>query len=160
MKRLTKLGLVAALMIGAVGCSSGSSGSSDDKPKKDGDGPATTVADQKKDGEATPPPETGQFDRTTVEGEGVIKSTDMKSCDTEPGPVKASGTVTLPADKGPGTVSISVSWVNDETGTAFARSRVEIEGVDASGTKDWSVDNILPDNGVKVRCVVGAVLVD
>lgn len=106
------------------------------------------------------PPSTGGIDREPMpRGTGIIKTTSMDSCDVDPGGVTASGTVELPAGMEPTTAVISVSWVNAETATVFARSRVEVDARAGEKTP-WQVANLLPDNGVPVRCVVGAVVPD
>lgn len=163
MNRIGEIALATVLVLGAVGCSSGAPV---DGAKKDDRVTSTTIPAEPPSSSGTDdsapvsPPDTGQIDRSPVGGVGVIKTTDMTSCDTEPGEVEASGTVSLPDGMEPGTVSISVSWVNAETGTVFARSRVDVGDVDSSAPKDWKVENTLPDNGVTVRCVVGASVID
>lgn len=161
MNRTTKLLLAVATVALLVGCSS--SGSDD----KDADAQATTTVSDaaasgadKGDDEPTAPPSTGAVDREPApEGTGIIETTEMDSCDTDPGKVEASGTVKLPEGMEPTTAVISVSWVNASTATVFARSRVDVE-VTADESVPWEVENLLPDNDVQVRCVLGAVAVD
>ncbi|MEO6987495.1 MAG: hypothetical protein ABI239_02500 [Aquihabitans sp.] len=155
MTPLIKTALAGVLLFSLVGCSS-------DKSDDAGSTAATTtVVSDGGDASDTPvsPPSTGLIDRDPVpEGTAIIETTEMNSCDTKPGDVKASGTVRLPEGMEPGTVMVSVTWRNATTATVLARSRVEVENVTADATTDWEATNVLPDNDVPVDCVLAAVV--
>lgn len=158
MQRTHRLALATLLVVTLVGCSSGGSA---DKTEAPAPTTATTDAETNGGGGAGTPPATGQVDEgLPKKGTGIADTTEMTSCDTEPGDVEASGTVELPEGMKPSTVVISVSWVNAANANVIARSRAEVEGVTAGEKSDWKVSNDLPDNDVQIRCVMGAKALD
>ena len=161
MARIAKIVLAGVFVTSLVGCSSG--GSSEKLDKKGSAAVTTTVAGGSGGtGESTgSPPSTGQIDRAPApKGTGIIGTTKMTSCDTEPGPVTASGTVQLPAGMAPGTAAVTLTWRNAQTATVIARTRVEVENVSADAAVDWEAKNLLPENEIAVDCVLGAIVRD
>lgn len=162
MHALPKFLLVGSLIGGLVGCSS--SGSGAQKNPDSSKATTTTVAGKTGGDKAAAPLKTGQIDRDGASlkaGKGISKTTHMTHCDTQPGPVKASGTVQLPKGMDPSKVLISVAWVNAANANAIGIRKITVDNVTADAPTDWSTENVLPDNkGVTIRCSVGAVALD
>lgn len=86
---------------------------------------------------------------------GIIKSTEMKSCDIKPGDVVAKGIVTLPEDMS-GSIKISVSWVDSKTSAVLAQGVQTIKNATPGKETEWSISAKLDKTPAKVKCVLGA----
>ncbi|MGJ3190551.1 hypothetical protein [Paenarthrobacter sp. FR1] len=128
--------LVTAAAI--AGCSSPENGGA-------GNPPSSTTTKAPTTGEAKP----------ANPGTGIIEAATMGSCDTAPGKVTATGTVT-PPEGTKGTVKVSVSWVDPKTSAVLARGEQSFKDAKAGKALDWSVNAEVPEQGVDVKCVLGA----
>jgi hypothetical protein len=92
-------------------------------------------------------------------GTGVISGTKTTTCDTTPGSVAATGTVTLPDAKS-GDVKITVSWVSRDTNAVQTRAETTLKGLKAGKQTPWKVTSTLPADAADITCVTGAALLD
>ena len=93
-------------------------------------------------------------------GKGIISAVTMDSATTEPGgPVLAEGTLVMPEGQ-EGDVAISVSWVNPETSSVYARGVTTLKGVKPGEERKWEVKAELPADAEGSSTVLGAVIVE
>ncbi|QNE34311.1 hypothetical protein [Leifsonia shinshuensis] len=92
------------------------------------------------------------------DGEGIIRATTMTACATGNGTVTAEGSITVPAGAH-GSPVVSVSWVDADTSTAYARAVEAVQDATPGTPARWSVSTDLDaPAGTTIRCVLGAVL--
>ena len=92
-------------------------------------------------------------------GAGVISGTKTTTCDTTPGSVTATGTITLPEAK-KGDVKVSVSWVSRDTNAVQARAETTLRDLQPGKAADWKITSTLPADAANIICVTGATLLD
>jgi hypothetical protein len=146
MKRALTTLTIVALMFTASACS----GKKGDDPEK----PDTPTENANTSGGS------GNLPEIPMGGTGVISGLETTNETMDPGTeVSASGKFTMPEGES-GNVFISVSWVNSENSSVYARGVQTIEGVEAGSTHEWSVSANLPADAVNVATVKGAKILD
>jgi hypothetical protein len=138
--------LVVAVLMGATACSG------DDKPSADK--PSPTSAPTTQDTGIISPADLPKIPKFTGKTTGIINDTVQDSCDTAPGPVNASGTVTNSGSK-PQDLVVVISWAVTSTSDVVARGVATLKDVAAGDTVDWSVKADLKSTET-VACVMTA----
>ncbi|MBN9632450.1 MAG: hypothetical protein J0I18_17890 [Actinobacteria bacterium] len=90
-------------------------------------------------------------------GTGMINSVKLTRFTYTPGTrVSAEGTVKSTATV-PTTIVVSVSWVDSQTSTVFARGLTSLKDISPGEQRDWAIAVDLPKDAAHVKPVVGAV---
>ncbi|MGD9957805.1 hypothetical protein [Nocardioides sp.] len=134
--------VAVALLVSTAACSG------DDDPKGDKSPSASPTAASS--GVITPTklPDIPKFDG---KNQGIIKDVVVDSCDTDPGTVKAAGTVTNSAKQSKDIVVV-MGWAATTGGDLVARGVATLKDVPSGETVDWDVEADLKFDGA-VGCV-------
>jgi hypothetical protein len=152
MKRVLTTLTLAICLLGAAACSPG--GKDDPEPSN---GEPTASGSAAPDGDVTPTPDIPSI---PPGGKGVAQGLLAYSVSMEPGTqVMANGVFTMPEGES-GDVFISVSWVDSETSSVYARGVQTLEGLTSEEVATWQVTAQLPVGAQNVQAVTGAVILD
>ena len=89
---------------------------------------------------------------------GLANSTQLLECDKTSGPVKASGTLTLPSDSGASVAEVTVSWINAADGNQLASATQTLRGLTPGHSAAWHVSANLPKTSATLTCAVHSVV--
>ncbi|MGD9958679.1 hypothetical protein [Nocardioides sp.] len=149
-RRLVVSAAVACLTLGLGACS----GSDPDEPGAAQTSAATKPTDATSEDAAGDEPSSTQVEPSMGEDfDGILADVATKSCPTDKGDVKASGTVMNSKDDARD-ILVSVVWLKKDSGDSVAINYVELKDVPAGESATWSVPASLDRKAG--RCLVSA----
>lgn len=151
--------LASGVLAGVAAC--GSSGSNaDGAPTAPLGSASTSAALQPKSTGATGPAKTITTNptRPPTPRIGIANSTQLLHCDKTSGAVKASGTLTTPADSGATVAQVTVSWIDASNGNQLASATQTLNGLTPGRSAQWQVSANLPKTSATLTCAVHSVV--